>query len=366
MFSSLIVLHITIVIDLLGGIKVSNSKDLQDLNNYNEKLYMISQILAVISILLVLKLGLLPLLLAGLIIYHLVHGFAPLLVRIGIGPKIGHIISLVIIATVVTAGITVGCIALSSFVNNGSGSLSDLLQRMADTIDTAKSHFPIWVQNYLPNNVAELQDKAASLLREHATQLTHISKTIGTVVVYILIGMVIGGMVAFNPTKINLEQGPLSKLLEARVAMFSSSFKRIVFSQIKISAINTVLTSIFLVVILPMFDVHLPLTKTMIAITFIAGLLPVLGNLISNTVIVLIALGISPAVAFSALAFLVIIHKLEYFLNAKIIGTHIKARAWEILLAMLVMEATFGIDGVIAAPIYYSYLKDELTARKLI
>jgi predicted PurR-regulated permease PerM len=139
-----------------------------------------------------------------------------------------------------------------------------------------------------------------------------------------------------------------------------------VFSQIKISAINTVLTSIFLVVILPMFDVHLPLTKTMIAITFIAGLLPVLGNLISNTVIVLIALGISPAVAFSALAFLVIIHKLEYFLNAKIIGTHIKARAWEILLAMLVMEATFGIDGVIAAPIYYSYLKDELTARKLI
>jgi len=33
---------------------------------------------------------------------------------------------------------------------------------------------------------------------------------------------------------------------------------------------------------------------------------------------------------------------------------------------MLVMEATFGIAGVIAAPIYYAYLKDELAARKLI
>ena len=40
--------------------------------------------------------------------------------------------------------------------------------------------------------------------------------------------------------------------------------------------------------------------------------------------------------------------------------------AWELLLAMLVMEAAFGISGLIAAPIYYAYLKDELVSRKLI
>jgi hypothetical protein len=28
---------------------------------------------------------------------------------------------------------------------------------------------------------------------------------------------------------------------------------------------------------------------------------------------------------------------------------------------MLVMEAAFGFGGVAAAPIYYAYLKDELT-----
>ncbi len=33
------------------------------------------------------------------------------------------------------------------------------------------------------------------------------------------------------------------------------------------------------------------------------------------------------------------------------------------LLAMLVMEAAFGIPGVIAAPIFYAYLKSELAAR---
>ena len=33
---------------------------------------------------------------------------------------------------------------------------------------------------------------------------------------------------------------------------------------------------------------------------------------------------------------------------------------------MLVMDAAFGIPGLIAAPIYYAYVKDELTLRKLI
>ena len=33
------------------------------------------------------------------------------------------------------------------------------------------------------------------------------------------------------------------------------------------------------------------------------------------------------------------IHKLEYFLNARIVGTQIRARAWELLIAMLAMEA---------------------------
>ena len=61
-----------------------------------------------------------------------------------------------------------------------------------------------------------------------------------------------------------------------------------------------------------------------------------------------------------------VIHKLEYFMNARIVGTEIRARAWELLLAMLVMEAAFGIPGLIAAPIYYAYLKDELAGRGLI
>jgi predicted PurR-regulated permease PerM len=71
-------------------------------------------------------------------------------------------------------------------------------------------------------------------------------------------------------------------------------------------------------------------------------------------------------VALTSLVYLIIIHKLEYFLNARIIGSHIRARAWELLIAMMVMEAAFGIPGLISAPIYYAYLKDELRMRRLV
>jgi predicted PurR-regulated permease PerM len=64
--------------------------------------------------------------------------------------------------------------------------------------------------------------------------------------------------------------------------------------------------------------------------------------------------------------YLVIIHKFEYFLNARIVGGQIRANAWELLIVMLAMEAAFGITGIIAAPIYYAYIKSELRARELV
>ena len=124
--------------------------------------------------------------------------------------------------------------------------------------------------------------------------------------------------------------------------MLSKAFRGIVFSQVRISALNTILTAIYLAVVLPVAGINLPFLKTMIAVTFLVGLLPVIGNLVTNTVIVLVSFSVSPSVALASLAFLVIIHKLEYFVNARIIGTRIRAWAWELLLAMLVMDAWFG------------------------
>jgi predicted PurR-regulated permease PerM len=178
--------------------------------------------------------------------------------------------------------------------------------------------------------------------------------------------MVIGGLAATHNTTRTEAYQPLAKALHQRVINLHTAFRQIVFAQVRIAAINTLFTGLFLAVALPMAGVHLPFVKTMILITFLAGLLPVIGNLISNTVIVVVSLSQSLAIAVIALLFLITIHKLEYFLNAKIIGSQINARAWELLSAMLIMESLFGLPGVVAAPVFYAYIKTELVAAHLV
>jgi len=159
---------------------------------------------------------------------------------------------------------------------------------------------------------------------------------------------------------------PLATALQERAGRLGEAFRRVVFAQVRISAVNTLLTGLYLFVALPLAGVHLPLAKTMLVITFLVGILPVIGNLVSNTMIVVLSLSVSLSVAIASLLFLVVIHKLEYFLNAHLIGTQIRAHAWELLLAMLAMEAAFGMPGLIAASIYYAYVKDELVSRNLV
>jgi predicted PurR-regulated permease PerM len=179
--------------------------------------------------------------------------------------------------------------------------------------------------------------------------------------------MVIGASVSLHEEAATTgRMRPFAAALSLRVSRFAHAFRQIIFAQVKISAINTVFTGIFLAGILPALGVHLPLTKTLVAITFLAGLLPVIGNLVSNTLIFIVGLSISVYVGLGALVFLIVIHKLEYFLNARIVGTRIRAQAWEILLAMLVLEVAFGVAGLIAAPIYYAYIKNELSDAGLI
>jgi len=164
-----------------------------------------------------------------------------------------------------------------------------------------------------------------------------------------------------------LEDGkPLTQLIAAHATRVADVFRRVVFAQVWISAINTFLTWMYLGVALPQFGIELPFVKTLVAITFIAGLMPIIGNLISNTAIFIVSMSQSLTLAVISIVYLFVIHKLEYFLNARIIGSHIRARAWELLLVMLLMEAALGIAGLIIAPMAYAYFKDEMREKGLI
>jgi predicted PurR-regulated permease PerM len=325
-----------------------------------------TQILTGLALILALHVGLLPSLLAGLLVYELVHVLAPGRNSTLVRRHAGKIIAVTLLATIVIAAIGAGILGLISLLSSGSESLSVLLQKMAEVIETARSHLPAWAASSLPEEPEELKAATVAWLREHAGQLRSVGQDVWRTLVHILIGMIIGGMIAVSREAGDIEPGPLVHALTHRTRLLGAAFRSVVFAQVRISALNTILTGFYLLVLAPLIDSKLPLSKTMIAVTFIAGLLPVIGNLISNTVIVVVSLSVSPLMAVSSLLFLVVIHKLEYFVNARVMGGEIRARAWELLLAMIVMDSIFGIPGVVAAPIYYAYVKNELLAQGLI
>lgn len=141
--------------------------------------------------------------------------------------------------------------------------------------------------------------------------------------------------------------------LSLRGLTFYRSFARVIGAQILISVINTALTSVFLV-----WNGY-PYATVLIMFTFVCGLLPIIGNIISNTLIVGVAFTVSPQAALVALIFLVVIHKLEYFLNSKIIGSRIKNPMWLTLIAIVLGERLMGISGMILAPVVLHYIKVE-------
>jgi len=318
-----------------------------------------SWLLAALALILVLQLHLLPALMAGLLVYELVHLTAPLLESrlSGLRAKQAAVIflaAIVIGATVLGAALTIG------FFRSDSGSLAALAQKMAEILENSRHSMPDWLVSTLPDSVEGIKTAVVQWLREHAGQVQLIGKEAGLVMAHVLIGLVIGAMLALREVVDQRITQPLATALTERGRRLAEAFRRIVFAQVRISAINTVFTALYLAILLPLFGIHLPLTKTMIALTFIVGLLPVIGNLVSNTVIVVVSLAHSPQIAMASLGFLVVVHKFEYFLNARIVGARISAQSWELLLAMLVMEAAFGLPGVIAAPVYYAYVKQEL------
>ena len=329
------------------------------------RLTLVSQILAGLGLIAILSFHLLAALLAGLLVYALVASIAPGLQRHLSGTR-AHWAVVAFIVVVVIGLITALVIATIAFLNSEHGNPTVLFERVGPLLDRARAQLPPGVVQYLPANPDDIRASVIDWLKDHTAQLQGAGKQLVRIVVQVIIGIVIGAMVALHKARNLPPRGPLVTALTLRSTNLVVSFHDVVFAQVKISAVNTVLTGIFLLVVLPLFGVYLPLAKTLVVATFVVGLLPVIGNLISNTLIFVMGLSISLWVAVAALAYLVVIHKLEYFLNARIIGTQIRARAWELLIAMLVMEAVFGAPGLIAAPIYYAYLKRELEAERLI
>jgi predicted PurR-regulated permease PerM len=311
---------------------------------------------------------LVPALVAGLLVNVLLHRLARRLV----GPRLSHRSAKLVaagLAGLVAVGIaTAAILGVVALVRGHVGQMPEMLSRMADVLDETR----LWLERHggaalVPEalrDAEQVKDTAAEWLRAHSGTLRRHGGELGRALLHAALGMAVGVLVFFrHPTD---GPGPLARALAERLRRIEEAFAAVVFAQVKISAVNTALTAAYLLAGLPLFGVHLPFGGTLVAVTFLTGLLPVVGNLVSNTIIVVISLGVSPWVALASLAFLVAIHKLEYFVNARIVGGEIHAAAWEILVSMIAFETAFGVPGLVMAPILYAYVKRELVDRGLV
>lgn len=323
----------------------------------------ISYVIAVTAVFIVLRFHLLPAVLAGLAVYVLTLKVATHI------PKnmnrVAHKLALGVVAVcVITCLISAG-MAVWSFIGSSHG-MPALLATVVDTLGSLRGTLPVTVADLVPTTIEEVQQQILGMVGTHVQKISVVGMEGMKVAAHLLLGMVIGGMTAVHHFDEHEKSTPFINALRSRLRSLSTAFDKVVFAQVKISGLNAILTGIYLLVALPFFDIHLPMATLLVLLTFAVGMLPVVGNLISNTVIVVISLGVSFGVGATSLLFLVLIHKAEYFMNARIVGHEVQATAWELLAAMLVMEAAFGIGGLVAAPVVYAWLKAEVKAQGLI
>ena len=246
-----------------------------------------------------------------------------------------------------------------------SGKLTHLLENILLTVHGFDAYLPDWLLEKMPQDAEQAQALFFDWSDANPDKLKILGTSTARALAHIIIGVAIGFLAGSTPLA---NAGTGTEFLQAwrgRMQQLYEAFKDVVSAQLRISIVNTVLTGIYLLVVLPLFGYKIPLAMALIVLTFFAGLLPIVGNLVSNTAITLVSLTISPWLAVTSLAFLVGVHKLEYFINAKIMGDKLRVRTYELLAIMLIMESGFGLGGLVAAPVYYAWLTRELRSYRV-
>lgn len=278
-------------------------------------------------------------------------------------------ITFFVVTTTLISSLCLIIFGLVSLINGYDETIKSFIQDVFTIMQESKNYLPDAMLHYIPTDIFTLQQKLFSVATEQKPHIFELTSASLKTIAHIFLGILLGTIISISflgCENVEYKNKPLTKALLDRVINFVNVFERVMFAQGKISLINTSLTAIYLIILLPLFNIEIPYVKTLILLTFCVGLIPVLGNLISNTFIVIMSITVSLKIAILSLIFLIVIHKLEYYINAKIIGHKIQTSIWEILIAMIVMESLFGLIGVATAPIIYGYIKEELKIKGLI
>jgi len=206
-------------------------------------------------------------------------------------------------------------------------------------------------------NVYELREVVITEIKDNANSITKASGLLTIGFLHLLIAILVAILAFFSDPQEDYAPNlfdALRRECNARLKTLMGGLEKVLGIQVAISAAYTAVTLVFLLVM--GFSNVVFLTVA----TFLFGVLPIIGNIISNTIIVAAGLTMSTRHAFFAMIFLILIHKSGYFCYGRVLGSSMKVPMWQTLLAILIGEIVLGVPGIILAPTLLHYAKEEL------
>ena len=247
-------------------------------------------------------------------------------------------------------------VLLAHFVHLALDRLPTLLDSLLPKLDEL---FSKWGINLTLENAHDLKTVLLDALKDNVRSVTQESGLLTKGFFQILASILVAILCFFSGPAVKEPPSlyaTLSRELATRAKLFMQSFEKVLGSQVVVSLINTFVTAIFLLWI------GLPYFHFLVLATFIFGIIPIVGNLITNTMIIGTALTISPHLALFTLACLSAFHQLNYLITGRIIGRRMHIPVWQILLGPLIGESLLGTTGMILAPAVVYYLREEMRA----
>ncbi|MFT3711754.1 MAG: AI-2E family transporter [Archangium sp.] len=247
-----------------------------------------------------------------------------------------------LLAVLAVAALLLG---IGGFVSAGR-----LKKLMVDTRDTLPQRMAAlrehpWyatLQEHLPDS----EDLAASA-EHYAADVARSAAAIGRGFLMALIGLILAIVYFLDEERIrafrnSLEPGTLFGTLVRWGEHLAESVSLTVQVQLVVAACNAVLTLPVLLLI------GVPRVAALMVLIFVAGLIPVVGNLISGAVLVILAyqvkgwLGVA---LFVGLTF--VLHKIEsYYLNPRLTARHVALPGFVLILSLIAWEHLLGFAGL--------------------
>ncbi len=216
-------------------------------------------------------------------------------------------------------------------------------ETLPEQIDALKQH-ELFVQlaTYLPDT-----EKLVESAKHYGADVAHAATEFGHFVLLLIIGLILGVVYFFDEPSVNafragLPPRSLFGTLSRWFGITADAVGLMLQLQIVVALCNAVLTlPVLLIIGVP----HIPALMLLI---FVSGLIPVVGNLISGAVLILLAYqarGLFGVGIFVALTF--VLHKIEsYYLNPRLTSRHVQLPGFVLILSLIAWEHLLGIVGL--------------------